>query len=475
LRVAKNTADDANRAKSAFLANMSHELRTPLNGVIGYAQVLMKDRDLSPKNRERVQVVQNSGEHLLRMINEVLDFSKIEAGRMELATTPFNLPQLLRDIAAAISPRIEQKQLEFAFTPAPNLPDLVLGDPLKLRQVIDNLVGNAVKFTPRGKVQLRAVVSDAASEMIRFSVTDTGVGISDADRVKLFQPFQQAADARPPEPGTGLGLAISQRIVELMGGTLEVESTPGTGSTFSFAIRLPVLAANSAAAPPPAVRITGYRGRRRRVLIVDDVATNRNVLRELLAPLGFEVSEAASGVEALGIAANLKPDLVLLDLRMPGIDGFELARRLRAQTSSSAKLIAMSASVLSFNRQDAFAAGCDDFLPKPFREDDLLARLGLALQLEWIGENAATVPDPDSAPEAPITALTPSVIADLLACARRGEIAQLRGLLAVHAGDPLAAKLEGLARTYRMEQIRELLENQIAPQPPAPQKPSVIP
>ncbi len=468
LRHAKEIADEANRAKSAFLANMSHELRTPLNGVIGYAQVLMKDRDLTPRNRERIRIVQTSGEHLLRMINEVLDFSKIEAGRMELSPAPFHLPQLLRDVAAAISPRFEQKQLAFHFEPAPALPDLVLGDPLKLRQVLDNLLGNALKFTPAGEVRLEITPADRAEESVTFRVTDTGVGIGPADRARLFQPFHQAVDGRPPEPGTGLGLAIARRLVELMGGTLGVESEPGRGSVFGFTIRLPVIAADAEADRRAAGVISGYRGRRRRILIVDDVATNRAVLRELLVPLGFELAEAASGAEALAAAPGLGPDLVLLDLRMPGIDGFELARRLRARPGGAAlKLIAMSASVLSFSREDAFAAGCDDFLSKPFREDDLLARIGQALQVEWIGDPGTAVPS--SADPAPATTLSAAVIAELLASARRGEIAALRRRLGELRGDPLADALEALAKSYRMENIRALLEAQSSPaRPPSP-------
>jgi signal transduction histidine kinase/DNA-binding NarL/FixJ family response regulator len=463
LRHAKDAADAANRAKSAFLANMSHELRTPLNGVIGYAQVLMKDRELSTRNRERVQIVQTSGEHLLRMINEVLDLSKIEAGRMELSPVAFHLPQLLRDSAAAISTRLEQKQLEFAFEPAPDLPEFVHGDPVKLRQVIDNLLSNAVKFTAQGRIRLQAAISDPAAGLVRFAVSDTGVGIGETDRAKLFQPFHQATEGRPPEPGTGLGLAISQRMVALMGGTLAVESTPGAGSTFSFAVRLPAAAAGAAAATPPAARLTGYRGPRRRVLVVDDVATNRDVLRELLAPLDFVITEAATGAEALAATREARPDLVLLDLQMPGMNGFELARALRREADGAPlKLIAMSASVLSLKRQDAFDAGCDDFLAKPFREDDLLARLGRLLALEWVSE----APEPVRPSRSPFgvttTRLSPAELEELLACARRGEITQLRRRLAAHPGDPLAATIEGLARNYRMAQIRELLAQQVA-------------
>ncbi len=463
LAIAKDQAEAANRAKSTFLANMSHELRTPLNGVIGYAQVLMKDRELTAKNRERLRIVQSSGEHLLRMINEVLDFSKIEAGRMDLAPTPFHLPQLLRDIAAAASSRFEEKEIEFVFDPAPGLPELVVGDPLKLRQVIDNLLGNAAKFTAAGSVRFEA--RPVAPETIEFGVRDTGVGIGEADLARLFQPFQQAADGRPPEPGTGLGLVISQRIVELMGGKLEVESRPGSGSRFFFVVRLPVLAVDADARSAATSRIVGYRGRRRRLLVVDDIATNRHVLRDLLTPLGFELFEAAGGVEALALAPELQPDVVFLDLRMPGIDGLELAKRLRERPGGEKmKLIAMSASVLSFNREKAFAAGCDDFLPKPFREDDLLARLALALQLEWTIDDAhadATAENASSV-DAGKTRLPVATLEELLALARRGEIAPLRRRLAELHGDPLADALEAVAKTYRMERVRELLERQLA-------------
>ncbi len=463
LAVAKDDAENANKAKSAFLANMSHELRTPLNGVIGYTQVLMKDRDLSTRNRERLQVVRSSGEHLLRMINEVLDLSKIEAGKMELRPAPFHLPQLLRDIAAAQAPRAEEKGLRFDFAVASDLPETVVGDAQKLRQVIDNLLGNGLKFTATGAITLRA--AKAGDEAVMFAVEDTGVGIAAADLAKIFQPFEQAASARPPEPGTGLGLAISQKFVALMGGQLEVESKPGSGSRFFFTVRLTPLATDAAA---PAVRgqaIVGYTGARKRLLAVDDIAINRQVLRELLEPLGFTIDEADSGAAALQRIAETPPDLVFVDLRMPGMDGLEFVRQVRVRWGAQPKLIALSASVLAFNRDDAFAAGCDDFLPKPFREEDLLHRLGLALRLEWQTESKAAPQTTESAASGS-TVVAQADLQALLAAAQRGEIAAIRKFIEEQRArgqtSALLDELDLLARQFRMEEIRALLTQAVA-------------
>ncbi|MBL9210434.1 MAG: response regulator, partial [Opitutaceae bacterium] len=469
LRHAKEAADAANRAKSAFLANMSHELRTPLNGVIGYAQVLMKDRELSTRNRERVQIVQTSGEHLLRMINEVLDLSKIEAGKLELHPAPFHLPQLLADIAANLEPRARDKGLDFQLvtTLAPALPASVLGDAQKLRQVLDNLLGNAVKFTPRGSVRLD--VRPLPDDRFEFAVTDTGVGIAAADQARLFQPFQQAGDGRPPEPGTGLGLAIAQRIVRLMGGELTVASTRGRGSTFTFTVRLEVLAEAERTANRPLSRITGYSGVRRRLLVVDDVGINRTLLLDLLGPLGFELRAAADAAGALAEAARFDPDAVLLDLRLPDAPGLNVARRLRPPGNGTRpRVIALSAGVLNFDPAEALAAGCDDFLPKPFREAELLAILGRVLQLAWIEGPvpAASPADPTGAAPGPGLAL--AELEELLAIARRGEIAVLRRRLEDAPRDPFVDELAALARTYRMDRIREMLTRQIAALRPSP-------
>ena len=364
------------------------------------------------------------------------------------APDPFHLPQLLADIAATLRPRAEAKGLAFHTDFPADLPALVIGDAQKLRQVLDNLLSNAAKFTANGSITLKVSAADATR--FSFAVSDTGPGISAADQARLFQPFQQAVDARPPEPGTGLGLAISHRYVALMGGALTLTSALNAGSTFAFTLPLEPLAVVSAPSAP-AVAVTGYTGPRKRLLVVDDIAVNRSLLVDLLTPLGFEIITAASGKDALAFVPDFAPHLIFLDLRMPDMDGFTLAKKLRAlPRGADFKLIAMSASVLAFNRDDAFAAGCDDFLPKPFRESDLIAQLALHLQLTW------THPEPT-----PITRATPEDLAPLLAAADRGELSALRhtlaDLLSRFPADPLLADLDHLAQSYQLDDLRKLL------------------
>jgi len=452
LREAKQKADDANRAKSTFLAHMSHELRTPLNGIIGYSQILRRSPRIAPEDRQRLEVVANSGEHLLHMINEVLDFAKIEAGKLDVRPAPFALGQLVQELATNFELRAREKGLALDLHLQGVSQHLVLGDAQKLRQVIDNLLSNAIKFTAAGRVGLEVVVQ---GEKVTFHVRDTGVGIAPADAARLFEPFQQARENRPNVPGTGLGLAISRRLVELMGGALTLASEPGRGSVFSFTVPLPLLETEARA--ESSAEIIGYAGRRRRLLVIDDVTTNRQLLADLLTPLGFLVDQAATGLDGVRAAEENPPDLVFLDLRLPDIHGVEVAQRLRAAPrTQSAAILAMSASVLSFTRDDAFRAGCDGFLPKPYREEDLFKALASALNLTWT--HAAR---PNTANPFPAQPLPRAVIDELLAHAESGDIAALRtaltAALQAHPGDSLLTQVETAANSYQLERVRQLL------------------
>lgn len=379
-------AESASQAKSEFMANMSHELRTPLTAILGYTQILKRDAALVAKYREAIEIMHNSGEHLLMMINDMLDLAKIEARKLELEPMVFDLPQFLQSVAAMILVRVQDKGLTLRSEIPPDLPELVQGDEKRLRQVVLNLLGNAVKFTEKGAVTFRVqhVLNDAEeSVFIRFEVEDTGIGMKPEYLHKLFLPFEQMSDSVHRSGGSGLGLAISRQLVQLMGSDIQVRSIFGKGSTFWFEVTLPVVFK-----PPiqvaPERQIVGYLGQRQRILIVDDHPSNLLVLRELLAPLGFEVVEARNGQEGIEQAIETLPDLILLDLFMPGLDGFETARILRKMPGEAeVPIVAVSASVFERDKAMGRAAGCDDFLTKPVDEKHLLEVLGKHLKLEW--------------------------------------------------------------------------------------------
>jgi CheY-like chemotaxis protein len=379
----------ANRAKSVFLAAMSQELRTPLNAILGYAQLLRRDKSLGPSQLAAMATVQQSGQHLLALINDVLDLSRVEAGRMDLHQRPTRLHDMLTVVADIMRVRAEKKYLGFGLELAPGLPDAVNVDETRLRQVLLNLLGNAVKFTDRGNVWLRlapAPAQEAGAARLRFEVIDEGVGIASDHLEAIFHPFEQVGDHGRRADGTGLGLAISRQLVRLMGGELRVESTPGQGSRFWFDLPL-------AAAEPPAGEVArtemaiGYTGPRRRVLVVDDVAANRALLLDMLGALDFQMREADNGASALALADTVPPDLVLLDMIMPGMNGVEVTRRLRAMPhTAKVPILIISASATLEDEERALAAGANAFLSKPVDEYELLREVGNALQLEWIHE-----------------------------------------------------------------------------------------
>jgi signal transduction histidine kinase/DNA-binding response OmpR family regulator len=418
LSLERDRAEAANRAKTLFLASMSHELRTPLHAILGYSQLLSGDLALPEGARDRLQIVANSGHHLLRLINEVLDLSKIEAGKLDLRVAPFALPGLIGEIVEVQEARAVAKGLVFRRPDLAGVSANVAGDSQKLRQVLDNLLGNAVKFTDRGEVRLTCMPGPGGR--VHFEVSDTGGGIDPDELREIFEPFTQARNAAETgERGTGLGLAISHRLVGLMGGELRVMSTVGEGSRFFFEIDLVGATGTVATERRPKRRILGYDGPRRRVLAVDDVEANRMLFRDLLAPLGFEVAMAGSAQEALAILDQTRPDLVLLDLRLPGMDGFALARVLRADLRlEGIKILAASASVFGHDPGEALAAGCDGFISKPFLPEEFYSHVAQLLGLTWneapVGSRATAEP------------LSSELLEALQAAARQGDVTALR-------------------------------------------------
>ncbi len=473
LEKSKLLADSANQAKSDFLANMSHELRTPLNGILGYAQILSRSKALPEKERNGVGIIYQCGSHLLTLINDILDISKIEARKLDFVPNAIHLPSFLQGVVEICRVRADEKDIDFIYQPAPNLPEGIEADEKRLRQVLINLLGNAIKFTDNGSVTLKLEVLEPEANIpiprLKFQIEDTGVGIA-ADQVsRIFQAFEQVGDQKRQAEGTGLGLAISQKIVQLMGSKIQVESQLGVGSKFSFDVALPITTnwakQNSVS---HGQTIIGYAGSPKHILIVDDRWENRSVLINLLEPLGFIFTEAENGQEGLEKAREKSPDLVITDLAMPVMDGFTFMKQLRSDPElKNLLVIVSSASVAEIDQQMSLDAGGDDFLAKPVEAEELFTLVAKYLQLTWKYDEATpeVIPVTRNKPAEPVELVPPPVmdLQVLLELAKDGMLDELTET-AEKIGkkddryQPFVEQILQLAKQFQVEKIETLIE-----------------
>jgi PAS domain S-box-containing protein len=494
LAAAKEAAEAANKAKSLFLANMSHELRTPLNAILGFTQVMSCDKSLSAQHQQELKIINRAGSHLLELINDILEMSKIEAGKLLFNESSFDLIVMLHTLKDLLQLKAQSKGLQLIFDPDKNLPQFVRSDEGKLRQVLINILGNAIKFTEEGGVTLRVRMGKGASDRERnnqssipnpkskiqnpkfpiiFEISDTGPGIAIEEMSKLFESFAQTETGWKSKQGTGLGLPISRKFVQMMGGDIAVSSAVGRGTTFTFDIQVKLADATEIQVLLPQRKILHLAPNQPqyRILAVDDRAESRLLLAHILSSIGYQVREAENGKEAVEVWESWQPHLILMDMRMPVMDGYEATKQIKSHLQGEQLvIIALTASAFEEERSEILSAGCDDFMRKPFQKDQLLEKIGQYLGVLYIYEEESSplkAGNPNTETILPpadlsghIAQMSPEWVEEVNQAAWSGSDDIVLNLLErippEHA--PLAEALAELANNFEFDKIIKLLE-----------------